>query len=391
MIHTKTLSTNYNNFDGFPNEIICLILDFCEPTYQLVKINKDFENYLLNQKRFVHLLIKEINSLIRFSELFPKDYFDVRFRYLVDFFKPDSIRASYSHQFEWLNKIINTKNLELFQWFLKSPRLNDDILICAETKQSVASLDNVEFFEALYDWKQPPYFRKFHRRSSDYEPSIKVWLRLAVEKSSLKILDYILDILDFPMNRYEIQDNFSFACRKQNEDVIAFMLSKVKLSTTFINFVIIEYCIKLGIENIFPLLFDSKDFESEVIFKIVKTALQWKRLSIVEHIYQRYGPIDIIIKQTVKFCQLELLGTLIQKGLSPSWNGNWLIQKCSQRGLTDFVRYLIQFDQINVSANNNFAWRKSKPKMFDDIVTMLENHHSFVHSSLFLDSLDVIC
>lgn len=361
------------------NEILCNILDFCEPQAKLTKLNKDFEKYLYQNPLYSKILHQDLKLSLKSKD-------DQRFYEL--FCNLKNLNGVDSDLLAWT---VKAQRFDVFDFLLKDFRLHKNTIKDVCLSHHIIKNDLANFFQRLIQWKPPRGYKKYHkiRHSEKHDSQFLViennysWMFFAIDNSSIKVLKVLIPF-------YTLKDNFEYlveslksCCRKQKFSVIELFLISYDWPKKIIKDCIMEHCIKMNITSIFPLLISCKKFGSKYYTILIVNSLKAKRFQIFDHIYLTYVinntdvMLEVAVKSLIKHPNLNSLKMMISQGLSPDWNNNWLIQKTSQRGLLEFVEYLVQFDNIDVRANNNFAWRKAKGSCYYLIVELLENHPSF--------------
>lgn len=354
----------------FPNEIICLILDFCQPHQNLTKLDHGFEIYLYNKPEYQILLERDIIRSVAIHK--PQRFFTLipllkTFSAIIDDLLIESIR---------LNRF------DVFDRLLSDFRLSEMDLKSYNVINLIFEKDLLPFFKRLFQWKPPRGYKKYHKLSGKLQPKEIDWIDLAILYNSFEILLYLISTFASKENESKLLKYLSKCCRLQNLAMLDQFLKSFDWTKKCIKMCINEYCLLMKMTTIFPSLISSKTFGPKYYRHLITESVKSKNYEIFDYIYLHYVKnhpevLENAVKSLIKHPNLNSLKLMIYNGLSPSWNNNWLVQKCSQYGLADFVEYLTQFEDINVIANNSFALRKAKGSGYDDIVLLLQSHHSF--------------
>lgn len=366
-----------------PNEIICNILNFCPPTSQLTKIDKGFEEYLFKKPEYQALLENHL-----FGSLSLKNH--QRFYDLFSCLRTlNEIGASLIY------KTLVTRRFDVFEHLLCDYRLHESALKYVIVVDYIIEHDLVNFLDRLLKWKPPRGYKKYHKPTNSsitpksphlFEPKNTNWIMMAIDWNAIKIFTYLISLDEIKKDTYYLSIGFEKCCRVQKLEMLKILLENGNWTQDTIKMCIHDYCIRMNLYEIFPLLIQcdiAKKFDTTYFKQLVLNILKAKRFHLFDKIYEIYikhhldEMLEMTVKSLIKHGNLNSLKMMISEGLSPNWNDNWLIQKCSQYGLINFVEYLITFENINVTANNNFAWRKAKGSGKYDIVSLLESHHSF--------------
>jgi hypothetical protein len=366
-----------------PNEIICNILNFCEPTYQLTKIDKGFEEFLFKKQEYRSLFESDL-----FSSLSLKNH-----QRFYDLFS--CLRTLNEIGTSLIYETLVTRRFDVFDYLLSDYRLHESALRYVIVVDYILEHDLVNFLDRLLKWKPPRGYKKYHKpiNSSITPQSPRLfnvrntnWLMVSIDWKAIKIFAYLISLEEIKNDAHYLSLCLEKCCRIQNLEMLKILLKNGNWTQDTIKMCISDYCIRMNLCEIFPLLIQcdiAKKFDTNYFHQLVLATLRAKRFHLFDKIYEIYikhhpdEMLEMTVKSLVKHGNLNSLKMMVSDGLSPSWNNNWLIQKCSQYGLTNFVEYLVQFDNIDVKANNNFAWRKAKGSGYFDIVPLLENHYSF--------------